>query len=151
MNAIRASLLVLALGCAEPVTSPPAAPRLEADERALTQGNSYWINPADRSIYVRIAEVRGGNGEPIHAFMRNVFASADSANAQRLVIDLRSLRGIDTRLAVPLVKGVATREHFSAQGGLFVVVGPASFSPTQNAAALLQQYANPIFVRHPPN
>jgi len=28
-----------------------------------------------------------------------------------------------------------------------VVVGDASFSPEQNAATLLQQYANPIFVR----
>ena len=150
MNAIPASLLLLALGCAEPVTSPPAEARLGADKRAPTQENSYSINLADRSIYVRIAKVRGGNIEPIHVFMRTVFASADSANAQRLVIDLRSLRGSDTRLAVPLVKGVATHELFTRRGGLFVVVGPASFSSTQNAATLLQHYANPIFVRHPP-
>ena len=151
MNAIRGSLLFLALACAEPtMPSPPPETRLAADERARTQGNSYSINPADRSIYVRIAQVRAGNVEPIHTFMRNVFASADSENAQRLVIDLRSLRGSDTRLAVPLVKGVATRERFARRGGLFVVVGAASFSSPQSAATLLQQYANPIFVRHPP-
>jgi hypothetical protein len=79
-----------------------------------------------------------------------VFESADSANAQHMVIDLRSLAGSDARLAVPLVKGVATRERFARRGGLFVVVGDATFSSRQSVATLLQQYANPIFVRHPP-
>jgi hypothetical protein len=150
MNAIRASLVLLALSCAEPVTSPLPEARLAADQRASSQGNSYSINPADRSIYVRIAQVRGENVESIHTFMRNVFASADSAHAQRLVIDLRPLAGSDTRLTVPLVRGIATRERFARRGGLFVVVGAASFSPPQSAATLLQEYANPIFVRHPP-
>jgi hypothetical protein len=30
-----------------------------------------------------------------------------------------------------------------------VIVGPESFSPGQNTAKLLQQYAQPIFVKHP--
>jgi hypothetical protein len=50
------------------------------------------------------------------------------------------------RLAVPLVKGVVTRDRFAQGGGLYVVVGPDSFAPTQNAATLLQRYANPTFV-----
>jgi hypothetical protein len=151
MNAIRAALVLLALGCAEPsVTAPLSdAPRVPS-EQDRNQQNSFYINPAERSIYVKIAQVRGENVEPIYSFMREVFVSADAANSERLVIDLRSLAGSDTRLVVPLVKGVAARERFARRGGLFVVVGDASFSPHQRAATLLQQYANPIFVRHPP-
>jgi hypothetical protein len=72
--------------------------------------------------------------------------SADSAAAQRLVVDLRSVAGSDARLLVPLIRGILTRDRFMRGGGLYVVVGPNSFSPTQNAATLLRQYANPIFV-----
>jgi hypothetical protein len=63
------------------------------------------------------------------------------------VIDLRSLTGSDARLLVPLIKGVATRDRFVQAGGLYVVVGPDSFTPAQNAATLLQQYASPIFLQ----
>jgi hypothetical protein len=151
MNAIRVSLVLLALGCAEPApTSPLAGAPAAAADRDRARENSYSINTVDRSVYVRIAKIRGENVDPIRTFMRNVFASADSANVQRLVIDLRSVTGSDTRLVVPLVKGIATRERFTKRGGLFVVVGDASFSPHQSAAMLLEQYANPIFVRHPP-
>jgi hypothetical protein len=80
-----------------------------------------------------------------------MFASADASGATRLVIDLRSVRGGDSFLVVPLVKGILARERFNQSGGLLVVVGDASFSPGQSAAAVLQQYAHPIFVREPPS
>jgi len=76
--------------------------------------------------------------------------SADSADARRLVIDVRSITTGDARLLVPLIKGIVTHDRFVKSGGLYVVVGPNSFSPTQNAATLLQRYANPIFVREVP-
>jgi hypothetical protein len=75
-----------------------------------------------------------------------MFQSADSTDARRLVIDLRAVTGSDARLLVSLIKGIATRDRFTQAEGLYVVVGPRSFSPEQNAATLLRQYANPIFV-----
>jgi len=139
-------LILLALGCAEPTaTSPrPTAPTIVEQQRQI---NSYSINAADRTVYVRLAQARSEGGESIHAFMRRMFESADSAGARRLVIDLRSVSGGDARLVVPLIKGIVTRDRFVRSGGLYLVIGPRSFSPTQNAATLLQQYANPIFVR----
>ena len=99
---------------------------------------------------MKIVQVRGESGEPIHAFIRKMFVSADSARAERLVIDLRSISGSDIRLTVPLIKGVATRQRFAQRGGLFVVVCDESFSQSQSTATLLQRYANPIFIRQPP-
>jgi hypothetical protein len=147
MSRVQLGLILAALGCAEPTaTSPrPAAPAIAAEQHV----NSYWINAADRTVYVKLAEVRG-EGEPIHAFMRRMFASADSVGARRLVIDLRSIAGSDARVLVPLIKGVVTRDRFARPGGLALKVGANNFGPGQNAATLLQQYANPILLSDTP-
>ena len=147
MSRVQLGLVLAVLACAEPTaTSPrPAAPAIVAEQRV----NSYSINAADRTVYVNLAEVRG-EGDPIHVFMRRMFASADSAGARTLVIDLRSITGTDARLLVPLVKGVVTRERFAKRGGLLLVIGANSFAPGQNAATQLQHYANPIVVREMP-
>jgi hypothetical protein len=141
--------MFVTLACAEPTSTslrPPAAPAING----LQQNSSYTIDGASHTVYVRLAQIRGESSEPVHAFVRRMFASADSADARRLVIDLRSVAGSDARLAVPLVRGVVTRDRFAKSGGLYVVVGSNSFGPTQNAATLLQRYANPILVRELP-
>ena len=133
------------LGCTEPTASyqqPATSVALEARQ----PDNSYSFNPVDRTMHVRIASVRNDGGEAIRAFMRRMFEVADAAGARRLVLDLRSVSGSDTFLLVPLLKGVIARDHFRGSGGVVVVAGPQSFSPAQNAATLLRQYANPVFV-----
>jgi hypothetical protein len=137
-------LVALTLSCAEPTSTlpRPAAATAVSEQKS----NSYSINAAESTVYVRLVQLRGEGGEPIHAFLQRMLESADSAAAQRLVVDLRSVAGSDARLLVPLIRGILTRDRFMRGGGLYVVVGPNSFSPTQNAATLLRQYANPIFV-----
>lgn len=146
MGTIQLGLILFALGCAEPTgTSPlPAAQPIAGQEQ---RDNSYSVDAAHTTVYVRLVQVRGEEGEPIHAFMSRVFESADAVGARRLVIDVRSISGSDARLLVPLIKGVVARDRLSQRGGLYVVIGPDSFSATQNAAILLQRYANPIFIR----
>ena len=148
MKTIRFSLILLLLSCAEPtaITSRPAAPTIAGRE----QHNSYTVNAANRTVYLKLAQTRGEGSEPIHAFMQRMFESADSSSARRLVIDLRSITGGDARLVVPLIKGVAMRDQFVKRGGVYLIVGPNSFSPGQNAARLLEEYASPIFVDEAP-
>lgn len=148
MRTIRLGLILLALGCAEPTAtiSRPATTASLAEQKS----NSYSIDAADRTLYVRLVQVRDESGEPVHAFLRRVMNAADSTGAQRFVVDLRSIAGSDGRLLVPLIRGVLTRDRFARDGGLYVVIGPNSFSRIQNAATLLRQYAHPIFVDHPP-
>ena len=147
MSRVWLGLTLCVLGCAEPtVTSPRPAPPTSVGQQ---ETNSYFINAGESTVYVTLTQVRG-EGEPVRAFMRRMFDSADSAGARRLVVDLRSITGSDARLLVPLIKGVVTRDRFVQRGGLLLVVGTNSFSPAQNAATLLQQYANPIVVREMP-
>ena len=146
MSSARVALILVSLGCADPTATssrPAALPALGSAQ----QDNSYSINGADRTVNVTVVRVRGETGEPIHAFLRRMFESADSLDARTMVVDLRSLTGSDARLVTPLVGGILRRDRFLRDGGLYVLTGSQSFSPVQNAATLLQAYARPIFVR----
>jgi hypothetical protein len=146
MSRARICLVLASLGCADPTATlsrPASLPAVGSEQ----QDNSYSINPADRTVNVTVVRVRGETGEPIHAFIRRMFESADSSDAQRMVLDLRSVTGSDARLLTPLVGGILRREQFLRNGGLYVMTGSQSLSPAQNAATLLQQYAHPIFVQ----
>lgn len=145
MTTLKLGLILTALSCAEPaaIYQRPAEGAIRAHPQ---ESSSYSISSVDGTIYVRLTTGRDGRAEPVHAFLRKMFQSADSADARRLVIDLRAVTGSDARLLVSLIKGIVTRDRFTRAEGLYVVVGPRSFSPEQNAATLLRQYANPIFV-----
>jgi hypothetical protein len=144
MKGYGLGLILSVTGCAEPTAIPPlpAAPAIVGES---LRSNSYSISAGDRTVYVTLAQVRGEDGEPINAFVRRMFESADAADARRLVLDLRSVAGSDAFLLVPLIRGVIARDHFREHGGLVVVVGRDSFSPAQSTATLLRHYASPVF------
>jgi hypothetical protein len=145
----RAWMLVALSVMAACAGESPVTPRSEPALSAAVAGEanySFSISPADRTVRVRFTRVRSDGAESVSAFMARMFASADAAGATKLVLDLRAIEGGDSFLVVPLVKGVIARERFAQRGGLVVIVGPESFSQRQNAASLLQWYANPIFV-----
>ncbi len=140
------ALILAFIGCADPTATmwrSVAPPTVGLDQR----NNSYSIDAAGRTMYVTVVQVRGETGEPLHAFLRRMFESADSANAQRMVLDLRAITGGDARLLAPLLGGIARRDTFVRDGGLYVMTGSESFSPAQNAATLLQRFAHPVFLR----
>ena len=126
------------------------APRAEQAAAVAEERNfSFSITPSSGTVRVKFSRVRPSGGESISEFVGRMFASADAAGATRLVVDLSATKGGDTFLVVPLVKGVLEREQFARHGGLIVILGPDSFSPSQNAATVLRRYASPIFVDHP--
>jgi C-terminal processing protease CtpA/Prc len=138
--------LAIMAACSGETPVTPLSPPQASTQVAQEQNYSFSISPADRTVHVRFTRVRSDGIESVSSFMQRMFASADSTGATRLVLDLRSTRGGDAFLIVPLLKGVLARERFAQRGGLVVIVGPESFSPGQNAASMLQRYANPVFV-----
>lgn len=145
---VIAPAFALILACSADSTTAPVV-RQESREVKSESNYSFSITPEDRTVHVQFDRVRSTGNESVSAFMQRVFDSADAVGATRLVLDLSGTKGGDAFLAVPLVKGVLAREQLSRRGGLIVIVGPESFSPNQNTAKLLQQYAQPIFVKHP--
>jgi len=145
------ALSVIVACAGESPVAPRSEPLVSAAPVAREENYSFSISPAERTVRVRFTRVRSDGTESVSAFMARMFASADAAGATKLVLDLRAIEGGDSFLVVPLVRGVHARERFAQRGGLVVVVGPESFSQRQNAASLLQRYANPIFVEKPIN
>jgi hypothetical protein len=136
---------VVALACADPTAvTESTATEVAVAPASGTLTSSFSIG-ADRTVYVRLARPRSGAAESVNTFMRRMFASADSAGAERLAVDLRGVTGSDARLVVPLIRGILTRPRFARSGGLYVIVGDQSFAPSQSAATLLRRYAKPIF------
>jgi hypothetical protein len=148
MSLIRSTLALVAIACTEPTAVSHDATMPVARQEAAA-ASSYSIGGAGQTVYVRLASPRE-TVEPAHAFMRRMFASADSAGARRMVIDLRGVTGGDARIIVPLIRGIVTRERFARSGGLYVVVGEQSFAPSQSAATLLSRFAQPRFVSDVP-
>jgi hypothetical protein len=142
-------MLGVIAACAGETPASPRSDRLASASVSEEQNYSFSISPADRTVRVRFTRVRSDDTESVSSFMQRMFASADAAGAERLVLDLRSIRGGDAFMLVPLVNGVVARERFARPGGIVVLVGPGSFSPGQNAASMLQRYANPIFLEQP--
>jgi len=137
---------VLVSSCAaDDLVRPPSPMPASVAANAAERNYSFSVTAADRTVRVKFARVRSERTESVSAFMQRVFASADAAGATRLVLDLSSTKGGDSFLIVPLVKGILARERFTRRGGLVVIVGPDTFSPSQNAAAALERYARPIY------
>jgi len=145
------ALVWLPVACAGDTAVAPASQMLSRTGLTAEKNYSFSITPADRTVHVRFTRVRSDGTESVSGFVQRMFANADAAGATRLVVDLRSVRGGDSFLVVPLLKGILARERFNQPGGLLVVVGDASFSPAQSAAAVLRQYVHPIFVRDSPS
>jgi len=143
-----APALALVLACS---ADSSVAPVVRQESAAVTAQTNYSFSilPESRTVRVQFGLVRSNGDESISAFMQRVFDSADAAGATRLVVDLSATRGGDAFLAVPLVKGVLARDRFTKHGGLIVIVGPETFSRRQSTAKLLQEFAQPIFVKHP--
>jgi hypothetical protein len=145
MSIIRAALALIALACAEPTAVASDAASTPTDT-SRTIANTFSIDRAGGTMYVRLASPRSTDVESPHEFIRRMFATADASGARRLVVDLRLISGTDARIAVPLVRGVVVRDRFARSGGLVVVTGERSFSQRQATASLLARYAAPRFV-----
>jgi len=142
------SALGFVTGCSTDSSVAPAAIRSTVAATPV-RNYSFSIAPESRTVNVRFARVRGDGQESVSAFIERMFASADTAGATRLVLDLSATKGGDSFLIVPLVRGIMSREQFTRRGGLVVILGPDTFSTSQNAATVLQRYAQPIFVDRP--
>jgi len=144
---IRIACALLALGCVEPTSVEPTLDSMPAISSQDSPASTFAIDELARTVYVRFAGLQGDGREPLHVMIRRMFESADAVSAEKLIVDLRAVSGGDARVLVPLIRGIMTHERFMRSGALYVVVGPASYSPVQNAAALLTRYAKPIVVQ----
>lgn len=113
------------------------------------KSETYWFTyvPTGRLLYCQINEIQE-RGEKLQAFLDRALAAADSAHAERFVLDLRLNGGGNGYFNRTIVRALA-RSRFDERGRLFVITGRRTFSAAEMLIDDLQKWSNPIFVGEP--
>ena len=89
-----------------------------------------------------------GEAKPTMAFVSAVFAAAEAPSVERVILDLRRNGGGDNFLGEGLRKYLE-RSRFNRPGGLYVLIGPQTFSAAQDLASRLERETYAIFFGEP--
>jgi tetratricopeptide (TPR) repeat protein len=110
----------------------------------------YWFTylPEMRTVYLAFNSVVDGPSESLAQFATRLLRFVDSARADRLIVDLRANNGGNSRLLLPLTDGIAA-SRVNRPGGLYVLIGPYTYSAAMNAATLLERHTRATFVGEP--
>src|SRR5687767_8389564 len=101
-----------------------------------------------RTVYFGFNSVVNDPRESLAQFSTRLLGFVDSIQADRLIIDLRANNGGNSRLLLPLTDGIAA-SRVNRPGGLYVLIGPYTYSAAMNAAALLELHTQATFVGEP--
>ena len=105
--------------------------------------------PERRLAYVQYNKVGDMEGESIANFSRRLLALLDTADIDRLVLDLRLNRGGNGTLNAPLLLSLIKARKLDGPGKLFAVIGRSTFSAAQFMVNDLERYTNAVFVGEP--
>jgi hypothetical protein len=112
-------------------------------------GETYWFTyiPNGRMLYVQVNEIQERT-ESFLKFFERALAKADSAGAERFVLDLRLNGGGNAYYNRAIVRALV-RSRFDTRGKLFVITSRRTFSAAQMLISDLDSWSNPIFVGEP--
>jgi hypothetical protein len=111
---------------------------------------AYWFEylREERTIYFQFNAVRDDPAEPLADFTQRLFRFIDDHDVEKLVIDIRWNGGGNTFLEMPLLHRLIGSK-VNQRGGLFVIIGRATFSAAQNLANLIDRHTEAIFAGEP--
>jgi hypothetical protein len=128
---------------ARPSSVPVPLSRLHEDQ-------PFWFTtlPEQHAVYFQFNLVRNGEEESLADFTKRLATALEPPDVQRLVIDLRNNTGGDNTLLQPLLVALI-RSRVNRRGGLFILIGPTTFSAAQNFVNRMESYTDAIFVGEP--
>jgi hypothetical protein len=88
------------------------------------------------------------NKDSILAFVREAFVAMEAPAIERVILDVRRNDGGDNRLGEGLRKHLE-RSRFNRPGGLYVLIGPHTFSAAQNLTSRIERETWAVFVGEP--
>lgn len=115
-------------------------------------GEMLWwkLLPENRTLYVsQRGVVPGPRSATNRAQWDQIFALADSAHVDKLIIDIRDNGGGNGGLNRYPVQQILRRPALDQQGHLFVITGRRTFSAAQQFANLLEAWTQTTFVGEP--
>jgi hypothetical protein len=114
--------------------------------------NTYWFRylPQGRTLYCQVNAIQQKPDDSVSVFMARAVATADSAGADRFVLDLRLNGGGngDWNRAI-LLALIKSRYDTPGGGRLFVLIGRRTWSAAEMLIAEIEKYTNAIFVGEP--
>ncbi|MGZ3332958.1 MAG: hypothetical protein ACXU9Z_13060 [Gemmatimonadaceae bacterium] len=134
----------------------PRAGWIDARDKAPTPlwlsdpTNIYWYKylPDGGTLYCQINTIQQKSSDSLSAFMARAIAAADSAGADKFVLDLRLNGGgngdFNTQIMLPLIKS-----QYDRPGHLYVLTGRRTWSAAQMLVTELMKYTTAIFVGEP--
>lgn len=123
-------------------------PQLRQEAMAAEAGSGNYLKQLDSGVlYVSFDDLTI-TVEQGAAFTRAIFEAMENQATHRLVIDLRRNGGGNNFLGEALRRGIE-RSRFNRPGGLYVLIGPQTFSAAQNLANRLERETFAIFVGEP--
>lgn len=113
-------------------------------------GNLYWARylPGERAMYCQMNAVQQKEGDSLEVFLARTFAAADSAGAERFVLDLR-LNGGGNGDWVRVILPALIRSRYDRPGKLFVLTGRRTWSAAQMLVCEIEKYTHAVFVGEP--
>ena len=112
--------------------------------------NIYWYKylPKGRTLYCQINTIQQNPTDSLQVFMARAIAVADSAGADKFVLDLRLNGGgngdFNKRIFLPLIKS-----KYDVPGRLYVLTGRRTWSAAQMLVTELEKYTTAVFVGEP--
>ena len=112
--------------------------------------NIYWFRylPERRVLYIQINTIQQKSTDSLSAFMARAIRTADSAGANKLILDLRLNGGgngdFNKRIMLPIIKS-----KYDTPGHFFVLTGRRTWSAAQMLVTELMKYTTAIFVGEP--
>jgi len=112
--------------------------------------NLYWYRYLidERTLYCQINTIQHKAADSLGVFMARAIEAADSAGAERFVLDLRLNGGgngyLNRYILLPLIKS-----RYDVPGRLYVLTGRRTWSAAQMLVTELQKYSTAVFVGEP--
>ena len=134
---------------AKPELAPVARQPTPREQWAKAAGRGNYVRLLDDgACYLSLDEMDDVTGQTFESLTREVFAALKPEGVRRLVIDLRRNGGGNNYFGEALRKGIG-RSHVNRPGGLYVLIGPQTFSAAQNLANRLERETFATFVGEP--
>ena len=108
---------------------------------------SNFVHAEGRTLVIAFDRLFASK-DSILAFVREALAATESPAIERVILDLRRNDGGDNRLGEGLRKHLE-RSRFNRPGGLYVLIGPHTFSAAQNLTSRIERETWAMFVGEP--
>ncbi|HKQ61308.1 MAG TPA: hypothetical protein VJS92_08440 [Candidatus Polarisedimenticolaceae bacterium] len=130
--------------------APAAAPG-ELALRRLNRQLPYWWRALEEqhAVYIAYNSCTDDRAHPFGELVSQVLQAIDAQHLTCVVLDVRRNPGGNSAVIQPLLRGLEAREAINRRGGLYVLVGRATYSSAHDNALEFRRKTHALLVGEP--